>query len=232
MIPVDPAPAPESARAALSRQLVTAWTAAGGPAGSPGVAEAAAAVAAYCESDLGRQALTDRHLSLLLGRALCRAGDRPAARRLVEEGGALARNAESCLALLEAAPAPWPAVDWLVRRVCRASDYTAFGAGPCWTLDWSRVQAPAGPPLEFAYASLLGQLIAEVAPLWQPSRGAGTLVHHGLAGHLAAALGGNRVARLRWSGELLEVSRTRLAREAERRGWDEIPECRLADAAY
>ena len=217
---------------AIRSHLLEAWQAGRTDPVPPRVAEVAAAVAAYCAIDLDRQALSDRHLALLFSRALCRAGEGEAAVRLLGAEGADPERAAACLAALDHLATPWPVVDWLARRVCRPSTYVAFDEGACWTLDWTRVQPPPGPPLEVAYAGLLERLVSGVAPLWDATQGRGTLVHGGLARHLAAALGARRSLQVRWTQDLVEQTERLLAREAVRRAWLHTPGCRLMDAAY
>ena len=230
MIPCDQPT--EAAPDVLRRHLLERWSAGRADPVPSRVGEVAAAVAAYCALDLEQQALSDRHLTLLFARALCRAGEAEAAARVMGDEAADPEQAAACLAALDHLATPWPVVDWLARRVCRPSAYTAFEAGACWTLDWSRVQPPPGPPLEVAYAALLDRLVSGVAPLWDATQGQGTLVHAGLARHLARSLGVRRATCLRWTRDLVERTELLLAREAVRRAWLHTPDCRLLDSAY
>jgi hypothetical protein len=232
MIPNSPAPA-GSASDFICRQLLQGWAGRKGSRAPQFVNEAARAVAAYCERDLASQPLTERHLQLLFTRALCRVGERESARLVLGEGGDDAGGrAVSYMAVLERTASPWPAVDWLARRVYRAADFTAFPGGCCWTLDWGRLQPAAGEALEFTYIQLLRTLLREVAPLWDPTSGRGTLAHAGLARHFAGSGMRLQAVRRGWALEILDWSRLLLARTATERGWAEAPACRLLDATY
>jgi hypothetical protein len=231
MIPYEPAPA-ETASDTIRRQLLERWAERDGARAPQSVDEAARAVAAYCVHDLERQALTQRHLQLLFSHALCRVGEREAARRLLGEQGAGTGHADGCIAVLERASSPWPAVDWLARRVYREADFAAFPDGCCWTLDWARLQPAEGVALECTYFQLLRTLLREAAPLWDPTSGRGTLAHAGLAHHFAGTGVQRRALRRSWVCDVLDWSRLLLARTAAERGWAAAPACRLIDATY
>ena len=230
MIPCDQ-PA-HAASDELRRHLLETWSAGGGGPVPPRVQEAAAAVAAYCVQEIGPRGLSDRHLSLLFSRALLRAGEGEAARRLLGHDAEDVERESACLAALDRLAAPWPVVDWFARRVCRPSSFVAFGEGACWTLDWARLQATSGPPLEVAYAGLLDRMITDLAPLWDATQGRGTLCHIGLDRHFSGVAGLRTAARGVWARDVCERSRDLLARESARRGWTQVPDCRLLDSAY
>lgn len=204
----------------LRGHLLSRWS---GPDAPPlAVREAASALSTYCARDLDRVALSDRHLDLLLARALIVQGDFASARHVT---GMDPENDE-LLHLLTDPDGPWPAIDWVARGICRSASFVAF-EGRTGLIDWSRLRSRESLLMEMGCLRLLSGFIRAFAPFWDTTSGDGVLLHRGFRTHAARLTGSVPAAQewLGWSADLL-------ARHARARGWRVCPTVCWADAAY
>lgn len=216
MIPLVPQDAPDRRRALqqhLAAELEAVET--GVPLDPVWRQSLADSVAAFCAEEEAAEYWTEDYLHCLIGRAMAGVGMTPPEGLIpappFAAGPAWDSEAARSFQDIPLTPLLWRS---FASRLIRPARWLSFLSGPVWLLDLGRLHT-AEKAMELQALPTLRFLLENMANLWQPSRGHGSLGITGL----------DRLAeKIPERQELMDYCRRVLESIQQRHGWPESPQ--------